>query len=105
MKYSSRTRSTALASVVLVASALALGACAGNDNNTGASGGDTLTIQGDAGNPQLVENFTPVVLPTDPRATQLFCEPLEIRSPIDGTYTPFLATGHTFPNPKTVAFT
>jgi peptide/nickel transport system substrate-binding protein len=105
MKHSTRTRSTALASVFFVASALALGACAGNDNNTGAAGGGTLTIQGDAGNPQLVENFNPLVIPTELHGAQLMYEPLEIRSPIDGHFTPYLATGHEFPNPRTVVFT
>jgi peptide/nickel transport system substrate-binding protein len=104
MKYPLPTRSTALASTVLVVSALALGACAGNDNNTGAAGGGTLTIQGDAGNPQLVENFNPLVLPTELHGAQLMYEPLEIRSPIDGSFTPYLATGHTFKNPTTVVF-
>src|SRR4051794_1953590 len=105
MKHSTRTRTTALASVFLVASALALGACAGNDNNTGAAGGGTLTIQGDAGNPQLVENFNPLVIPTELHGAQLMYEPLEIRSPIDGHFTQYLATGHEFSNPKTVVFT
>ena len=105
MKHSTRTRTTALASAFFVASALALGACAGNDNNTGAAGGGTLTIQGDAGSPQLVENFNPLVLATELHGAQLMYEPLEIRSPIDGSFTPYLATGHTFSNPKTVVFT
>src|SRR6476469_6473643 len=105
MKYHSRTRSTALALSLLVVSALALGACAGSDNNTGAAGGTTLTIQGDAGNPQLVENFNPLVIPTELHGAQLIYEPLEIRSPIDGSFTPYLATGHTFKNPTTVVFT
>jgi peptide/nickel transport system substrate-binding protein len=105
MKHPTRTRTTALASVFLVTSALALGACAGSDNNTEAAGGGTLTIQGDAGTPQLVENFNPLVLATELHGAQLMYEPLEIRSPIDGSFTPFLATGHTFPNPKTVVFT
>src|ERR1700712_3430523 len=103
MKHITRTttRATALASVFFVASALALSACAGSDNNTSAAGGATLTIQGDAGNPQLVENFNPLVLATELHGAQLMYEPLEIRSPIDGSFTPFLAPGHTFPNPKT----
>jgi peptide/nickel transport system substrate-binding protein len=105
MKHSTTTRSTALASVVLVTSALALGACAGNDNNAGAAGGGTLTIQGDAGTPQLVENFNPLVIPTELHGAQLMYEPLEIRSPIDGSFSPYLATGHTFPDPRTVVFT
>lgn len=104
MKHHSRTRSTALASSLLVVSALALGACAGTDNNTGAAGGGTLTIQGDAGNPQLVENFNPLVLATELHGAQLIYEPLEIRSPIDGSFTPYLATGHRFTNPTTLVF-
>jgi peptide/nickel transport system substrate-binding protein len=32
-------------------------------------------------------------------------EPLEIPSPIDGTYTPFLATGYKFTNPTTLVYT
>jgi peptide/nickel transport system substrate-binding protein len=104
MKYRMPTRSTALASTVLVVSALALGACAGNDNNTQAAGGTTLTIQGDAGNPQLVENFNPLVLATELHGAQLMYEPLEIRSPIDGSFSSYLATGHTFKNPTTVVF-
>src|SRR4051794_26291756 len=105
MKYPLPTRSTALAATVLVVSALALGACAGNANNTGAAGGRTLTIQREAGNPQLVENFSPLVIPTELHGAQLIYEPLEIRSPIDGSFTPYLATGHTFTNPTTLVFT
>ena len=100
-----RTRSTAMASTVLVVSALALSGCAGNDNNAGAVGGGTLTIQGDAGNPQLVENFNPLMVATELHGAQLMYEPLEIRSPIDGTFTPYLATGHKFTSPTTVEFT
>jgi peptide/nickel transport system substrate-binding protein len=105
MKYPLRTRSTAMASTVLVVSALALTACAGNDNNTGAAGGGTLTIQGDAGNPQLVENFNPLMPATELHGAQLMYEPLEIRSPVDGSYSPYLATGHTFTSPNTLVFT
>jgi peptide/nickel transport system substrate-binding protein len=104
MKYRMPTRSTALASTIFVVSALALSACAGNDNNTQAAGGTTLTIQGDAGNPQLVENFNPLVIPTELHGAQLMYEPLEIRSPIDGSFSSYLATGHTFKNPTTVVF-
>ena len=32
-------------------------------------------------------------------------EPLEIASPINGTYTPFLATGYKFTGPKTLVYT
>jgi len=69
-----------------------LSAC-GNNSSNGASGGGTLTIQGDAGNPTLVENFNPFQ-GSQLHGTNLIYEPLEIPSPIDGTYTPFLATGY-----------
>ncbi|MGZ4477162.1 MAG: ABC transporter substrate-binding protein [Nocardioidaceae bacterium] len=104
MKHVSRWKSTALAGTVLALSATGLTACAGTDNQAGAPGGGTLTIQGDAGNPQLVENFNPFVIATQLHGAQLMYEPLEIRSPIDGSFTPYLATGHTFVNPTTVKF-
>lgn len=104
MKYRMPMRSTALASTVLVVSALALSACAGSDNKTGAVGGGTLTIQGDAGNPTLVENFNPLVITTELHGAQLMYEPLEIRSPVDGSFSPYLATGHKFTDPTTLVF-
>ncbi|MGI8521793.1 MAG: ABC transporter substrate-binding protein [Nocardioides sp.] len=104
MKHGNWTRSTAVAASILVASSLALSACAGSDNTTQAAGGGTLTIQGDAGNPQLVENFNPLVLTGQLGGTRLMYEPLELRSPVDGSFTPYLATGHTFKNPTTVDF-
>ena len=69
-----------------------LTACLGHPNNAGARNG-TLTISGDAGNPTLVENFNPFQPTTELHGTYLLYEPLEIRSPVDGTFTPFLATG------------
>ncbi|MFN2517520.1 MAG: ABC transporter substrate-binding protein [Jatrophihabitantaceae bacterium] len=82
-------------------------ACKGSANNggTGKGGGATLTIQGDAGNPTLVENFNPLQPPTELHGTFLMYEPLEIVSPIDGSFAPYLATGHKFTDPKTVVFT
>ena len=82
----------------------ALTACLGHPDNAGARNG-TLTISGDAGNPTLVENFNPFQPSNELHGTFLLYEPLEIRSPVDGTFTPFLATGHSFPNPTTVRFT
>ena len=90
------------ASVVLTTGCLS--ACLGHPDNAGARNG-TLTISGDAGNPTLVENFNPFQPSNELHGTYLLYEPLEIRSPVDGTFTPFLATGHSFPNPSTVRFT
>ncbi|MGH3497994.1 MAG: ABC transporter substrate-binding protein [Nocardioidaceae bacterium] len=101
-----RTRATMLAGVALLAlTATGLTSCAGNDNGTAGGGGSTLTIQGDAGNPTLVENFNPFQPATELHGGYLIYEPLEIRSPIDGSYTPFLATGYKFTNPKTLVYT
>ncbi|HEY9482435.1 MAG TPA: ABC transporter substrate-binding protein [Micromonosporaceae bacterium] len=93
---------TAAAAVALFGTA----ACGGSDvkSSSSAGTGGTLTIQGDAGNPTLVENFNPFAS-TALHGQFLMYEPLEIPSPIDGTYTPFLATGYKFTNPTTLVYT
>jgi peptide/nickel transport system substrate-binding protein len=82
---------------------VALSGCGGNTNGN-STGSGTLTIQGDSGNPTLVENFNPFQ-GSQLHGTNLIFEPLEIPSPIDGTYTEFLATGHRFSDPKTLVYT
>ncbi|GGL90156.1 ABC transporter substrate-binding protein [Nakamurella endophytica] len=62
-------------------------------------------MQGDSGNPTLVENFNPFSAASELGGTRLIYEPLEIASPIDGTFTPFLATDHRFTDPRTLVFT
>jgi len=93
---------------VLGATALALvltgaAACGGTDVKTPSGGTGTLTIQGDSGNPTLVENFNPFA-GSQLHGTYLMYEPLEIPSPIDGTYTPFLATDFKFTDPTTLVY-
>ncbi len=100
----SRTRSTLACVAIAALAATGLSACKGSANNT-KTGGGTLTIQGDAGNPTLVENFNPLVSATELGGARLMYEPLEIASPIDGKYTPFLATGYKFTDPKTLVYT
>jgi len=80
-----------------------LSACGNNSSNAG-SGGGTLTIQGDSGNPTLVENFNPFA-GSALHGVNLIYEPLEIPSPIDGSYTPFLASSFKFSDPKTLVYT
>lgn len=94
---------TAAAALILTT----LSSCTGSANNTstGSGGATTLTIQGDAGNPTLVENFNPLQPSTALHGTRLIYEPLEIASPIDGSYAPYLATGHKFSDPKTLVYT
>lgn len=94
---------TALAAVMLTG----VTSCKGSANNAGSGSGGagaTLTIQGDTGNPTLVENFNPFQASTELHGTFLMYEPLEIPSPIDGSYTSFLATGHKFTDPKTLVY-
>jgi peptide/nickel transport system substrate-binding protein len=91
--------------ICAAAVALALvGVSCSSSSNNGTAGSGTLTIQGDAGNPTLVENFNPFQ-GSQLHGTNLIYEPLEIPSPIDGTYTPFLATGFKFSDPKTLVYT
>lgn len=97
-----RTRAAWCAWIATVALA-STAACGGTDVKSTAHGG-TLTIQGDAGNPTLVENFNPFN-PNALHGAYIMYEPLEIPSPIDGTYTPFLATGYQFTNPTTLVYT
>ena len=94
-------------SMMICAAAMALalvGVSCSSSSNNGTAGSGTLTIQGDAGNPTLVENFNPFQ-GSQLHGTNLIYEPLEIPSPIDGTYTPFLATGFKFSDPKTLVYT
>ena len=93
-----------------VAALLALGASAcsssssATSSTTSAAGG-TLTIQGDSGSPSLVENFNPFTSATELHGTYLIYEPLEIASPVNGSYTPFLATAYKFTSPTTLVYT
>jgi peptide/nickel transport system substrate-binding protein len=104
MKRTPLPRSTILCAAATAVALAAMGACSSNTNNSKASGGATLTIQGDAGNPTLVENFNPFQS-TELHGTYLIYEPLEIPSPIDGSYTEYLATAHKFTDPTTLVYT
>jgi len=103
MRRFSPAKSTQLRAAVVAFALVAMSACA-NGSNNGSAGSGTLTIQGDSGNPTLVENFNPFQ-GSQLHGTNLIYEPLEIPSPIDGTYAPFLATGYKFTDPKTLVYT
>ena len=103
MRQLSPAPSTTLRMVGVALALVVASACTGNSGG-GSTGSGTLTIQGDAGNPTLVENFNPFQ-GSQLHGTNLIYEPLEIPSPIDGTYTPFLATGHKFSDPTTLVYT
>ena len=108
----SRPRALAWASVT-AATVLGLSACSGSSGGGGGGGGaggsgatgGVLTIQGDAGNPTLVENFNPLQPGAALHGMFLIYEPLAIPSPIDGQYTYLLAAGQKFTDPKTLQFT
>jgi peptide/nickel transport system substrate-binding protein len=95
--------SSAAVVTALACAALGLTACAGANNSSGGGSG-VLTIQGDAGDPTLTENFNPFAS-TQLEGTRLIYEPLEIPSSVDGHYTPFLATGYSTPSPTTLKYT
>ncbi len=96
----------ALACLTAAALAAGLAACGSSSGSSSASAtGGTLTIQGDTGTPSLVENFNPFVTSTELHGAYLIYAPLEISSPIDGTYTPFIATGFKFTSPTTLVYT
>src|SRR5580704_19101019 len=108
MKPLSHARSVAVCICAAALMATAASACSSN-NAAGTSGstgsGGTLTIQGDTGNPSLVEYFNPFTPSTELHGAFLIYEPLEIPSPVNGAYTPFLATGYKFTNSTTLVYT
>jgi peptide/nickel transport system substrate-binding protein len=99
-----RYQKTALVCTVAMLTAVGASSCSGG-SQTSASGASILTISGDAGNPTLVENFNPLTPGSALGGRNLIYEPMEIVSATDGTYTPFLATGYKFTDPKTLVFT
>ena len=99
----SRVRTALVCTSIAALTTLGVSACQGHANDTTSTAG-TLTIQGDAGDPTLTENFNPFST-TQLEGTRLIYEPLEIASSVDGSFTPYLATGHSFTNSKTLVFT
>jgi peptide/nickel transport system substrate-binding protein len=100
-----RRYKSALVCAVAMLTAVSASACGASATGTSATGtsASTLTIEG--GSPPYVENFNPLQPSSALTADYLIFEPLEIVSPVNGTFTPFLATGYKFTNPKTLVFT
>jgi peptide/nickel transport system substrate-binding protein len=98
-----RSRRGTTAGAVAAAAMIGVAGCSPGTNSA-PTGGGTLTIQGDRGNPTLVEDFNPYSA-TKLGGTNLIYEPLEIPSPINGVYTPFLATGYMFSDPTSLVYT
>lgn len=97
-----RWRATATGLAVAV-TALSLAACS-STSATSAAPSTTLTIGVQNGSPTIQENFNPFS-PNQVIGTTYMYEPLEFVNPLDGNYTPFLATGHHWLNPTTLTFT
>jgi peptide/nickel transport system substrate-binding protein len=89
-----------------VAAALALAACSGHSGSAGGQSGSlgSLTIAVDNGSPTLQDNFNPFS-PNQRSGTPYMYEPLEYVNPLNGSYTPFLATAHKFTGNKDLQFT
>jgi peptide/nickel transport system substrate-binding protein len=104
MRHPPHLRSAAACAAIVTALTAGLSAC-GSGGQSASSAGSTLTIQGDNGSPTLVENFNPLVASSELHGTYLIYTPLELASPIDGSYTPFLATGYKFTGPTTLVYT
>ncbi len=106
MRHPPHSRSVLVWVSVAAALAVVASACSSTPaNSSSAAAGPTLTIQGDNGSPTLVENFNPFQSSTELHGTYLIYAPLEIVSPVDGSYTPYLATGYSFTNPTTLVYT
>jgi peptide/nickel transport system substrate-binding protein len=106
MRPKSHMRSAAICVCAAALLATAASACSSNSaGNSGSSAsGGTLTIQGDVGNPTLVENYNPFNATSELGGTRLIYAPLETVSTVNGSYTPFLATGYKFTNPTTLVY-
>lgn len=94
---------TALAAVGVTA-VLATSACSANVSNqsSGASDGSML-IAADNGSPTFEKNFNPFSTSKRVTATYMY-EPLEVINILDGKATPFLATGFTLIDAKTLEY-
>ncbi|MBG6212556.1 MAG: ABC transporter substrate-binding protein [Cryobacterium sp.] len=100
-----RSTRTALAVVGIIA-VLATSACSINTaNKSGAGSADgSMLVAADNGSPTFERNFNPFSTSKRVTATYMY-EPLQVINTLDGKATPFLATGYTQPDAKTVIYT
>ncbi len=97
-------RKRAVAVVAATSAALlALAGCHGG-GQASQSSADSLTIGVDNGSPTLQDNFNPFSA-NQRSGTPYMYEPLEFVNQLNGAWTPFLATSHTFTGNKTLTFT
>jgi peptide/nickel transport system substrate-binding protein len=94
----------ALAALAVAAVAVLATGCGAGHNSGGSSSSGQLTIAVDNGSPTLQKNFKPFA-GSHRTATTYMYEPLEYVNTLNGAYTPFLATGHSFVGNTKVQFT
>ncbi len=99
-----RAAITAAAAAAMIAVAGCSSAVSSGSTGSGSAAAGSLTIAVDNGSPTLQDNFSPFS-PNQRSGTPYMYEPLEYVNPLNGAYTPFLATGHSFVNNKTLRFT
>lgn len=96
-------RATSVGLAGAAVAAVTLAGCTGYGNAS--LGPNVLTIAGDAGHPTLIENFNPYLTASGRLGGALLIyEPLLVQSSINGSFTPFLATGFHFRDPRTAEF-
>lgn len=101
-----KQRITAKIAAALVAAATIFGvsACGASGASQQSGSSDEILYGGDSGSPTFVRNFNP--FSTSKRTgTNFIYEPLQVVNVIDGTSTPFLATGDKVVNPRTIEYT
>jgi len=100
-----RKSSAAFAAIAALTLAASIAACSGGGGGTAASGsGHGVLLASDDGSPTYTENFNPFSPSTRLGSTYMY-EPLEVVNTLDGTATPFLATGNKFTDPSTLVYT
>jgi peptide/nickel transport system substrate-binding protein len=99
-----RRRAAITAAAVVAMLAVAGCSSAVSSGSASSAGTGSLTIAVDNGSPALQDNFSPFS-PNQRSGTPYMYEPLEYVNPLNGAYTPFLATGHSLTNNKTLRFT
>jgi peptide/nickel transport system substrate-binding protein len=90
-----------IAGAVLATTACTSGASSAAPN---ALGKDSLLVAADNGSPTFQRNFNPFSATKRIGANEVY-EPLMVVNALDGKETPFLSTGYTMVNPKTIDFT
>ncbi len=94
--------------VLALGAALAVAGCsapsAGPTGGTTGAGGTSMLVAADNGSPTFERNFNPFS-PSKRNGVNFMYEPLTVLNTLDGTETPFLATGYEQPDARTIVFT